>query len=352
MEAEEPVADADNTPLAMAKRALFLRGKGKVEAAFKWGLKALELAPHDVLVRDLVNHPLSLGVPGWHAAMLQDERRNACYAAAIAAVVRPGTRVLEIGTGAGLLAMMAARAGGEVYTCEANPVVASVAREIVARNGLSGRVHVIPKASTEIAVGIDLPWRADVLVSELFSEDLFGEGVEPTLAHARDHLLSPSAAIVPPAATVRCALASFDMPAGQRPVGTVHGFDLSPLNAISRPASRRLRVAAGNARPLSRPVDLIAADFRGAPPFSPRTASVDVEAQAGRVGAVVYWLAIDFGDGITYENDPWAGTASHWRPVVQPLDPPIDAAAGDRFSITARRIGMLLTLSAVPTQSA
>ncbi len=50
------------------------------------------------------------GDPGWHMAMLLDEVRVGWFAHAIAATVRPGDVVLDLGTGTGLLAMLAARA--------------------------------------------------------------------------------------------------------------------------------------------------------------------------------------------------------------------------------------------------
>ncbi|MEL7220183.1 MAG: 50S ribosomal protein L11 methyltransferase [Bacteroidota bacterium] len=43
---------------------------------------------------------------------------------------------MDIGTGSGLLAMMAARAGAqEVVACEMNPLLAEAASQIVEQNG-------------------------------------------------------------------------------------------------------------------------------------------------------------------------------------------------------------------------
>src|SRR4029079_4411538 len=70
-------------------------------------------------------------VPGWHFAMMDHHKRNEAYEAAIRRAV-PGKRVLDIGTGAGLLALMAARAGAaKVTACEAVPIIGELAREII-----------------------------------------------------------------------------------------------------------------------------------------------------------------------------------------------------------------------------
>lgn len=53
----------------------------------------------------------------FHYAMVNDHPRNDFYRQSLAAVVNSDTHVLEIGTGSGLLAMIAAKQGGEVRDC-------------------------------------------------------------------------------------------------------------------------------------------------------------------------------------------------------------------------------------------
>jgi predicted O-methyltransferase YrrM len=146
-------------------------------------------------------------VPSWHFSMLNDDARTRAYADALTRQIKPDHVVLEIGTGAGLLAMLAARAGAKhVYTCEANPALAAAAADIIARNGLADRVTVFPKMSTQLAVGPDLPDRADVLLSELFSPQLLSEEAIPTLNDAFARLVKPGAIVLPRRAGLRGVL--------------------------------------------------------------------------------------------------------------------------------------------------
>jgi type II protein arginine methyltransferase len=98
--------------------------------------------------------------------------------------VTPNSRVLEIGTGTGLLAMMAARAGAGVgVTCEVVTAIAEKAAEIVAHNGYGERVRVVAKHSDQLDAEADMGGRADILVSEIVANNFLAEGVLP--AHER-----------------------------------------------------------------------------------------------------------------------------------------------------------------------
>ena len=59
----------------------------------------------------------------WHFDMLHDQNRNRLYCKAIDLTVKDGDKCIDIGTGSGLLALMAARAGGRMKfacTCVCN----------------------------------------------------------------------------------------------------------------------------------------------------------------------------------------------------------------------------------------
>jgi len=173
--------------------------------------------------------------------MMDDKRRNDAYEAAIRRIVA-GKWVLDIGTGSGLLAMMAARAGAaHVTTCEAVGIIAERAKGIIAKNGLADRITVIGKPSSELLLGRDLPRRAEVLVTEIFASGLISEGILPTIEHAHEHLLTPDATLIPCAASVMGYLAGGPQLKGMLFVDNIAGFDLSDF--------KRFRAAAAGGQP-------------------------------------------------------------------------------------------------------
>jgi type II protein arginine methyltransferase len=328
----------------MAMLAGALLTKGKADDAFALGLAAVALAPGDMQVRDRVRSGLAAGVSPWHVRMLNDEQRNRCYAKALERAVRPGIQVLEIGTGAGLLALIAARAGARVFTCEVNPVVAAAATRIAALNGLTERITVIPKASQDLRIGEDLPGPSDLLISELFDDTLFGEDIVAILQDAR-RLLKPGAPVLPRRSELRCALVEEPLGPLLRPIGTVEGFDLSPFNLLA--PTDKLRVGSKTANRRSEPVAALAMDYE-ANPFGPVKERVRLQSLGGRVDGFAQWLRIDFGDGILFENSPFDRSGSHWASPLYPFIEPIDTAPGETVEMEAWLSGKRLTLSLAP----
>ena len=67
-----------------------------------------------------------------------------------------------------------------------------IAREVIAANGYSDIITVVPKRSTEMTEGDMERGRANILVTEVFDTELIGEGALVTYAHAHRHLLEVS----------------------------------------------------------------------------------------------------------------------------------------------------------------
>ncbi len=219
---------------ALNNLGVLYRDAKNTDAAIAAFQKAVDLNPDQPQAKANLRSAYRDVVPAWHFAMMDDHSRNDAYEAALRRGA-PGKRVLDIGTGSGLLAMMAARAGASaVTTCEAVGLIANRARLIVARNGLEGRVTVIGKPSTELVVGRDVPERAEVLVTETFASGLIGEGIVETLEHAHRHLLTPGATIIPAGGSVMGYLAGGDTLKGMLFVDRIAGFDLSPFNDLRR----------------------------------------------------------------------------------------------------------------------
>jgi len=319
------VPHAEGNAAAMIQVARMMREDGQREQALAQCRKALALAPQDAELAAQANRLLSEDVPAWHFVIVRDERRNAAYDAALRRAIRPGSRVLEIGTGTGLLAMMAARAGAaEVITSEMTPAIAEAAREIVARNGFADRVRVIAKHSDKLDVEADLHGPVDVLVSEIVSNNLLGQDVLATHERAVRDLLKPGGRVIPARGSIRVALAE-DLRDDQERLGEIDGFDLSPFNTLMRPV-RQIRVGRERLKLRSEAADLFEFDFGASQFRAPARASAACVATGGRVNGIAQWIALDMDGDTRYENRPAQDTTSCWAVLFHPLPRTIDAS--------------------------
>jgi len=169
----------------------------------------------------------------YHFPMISDEGRNRCFDVALRAAVAKLSReqgrsphVLDIGSGSGLLAMMAARAGAsKVSSLEMVPALAAAARQIVASNGYKETVTIFDASSHEVDEE-SLGSNADLLVCEIVDDMLLGEGVLATVADARRRLLRPGAPILPRGGSLFALAVELKVP-------NRSGFDLDELSLFN-----------------------------------------------------------------------------------------------------------------------
>lgn len=325
--AAEPDHVEARTDLGMA-----LLEQGRAEEAHAAFAEALKLRPRYAAAEFGLRESLSRMVPPWHLPMMNEDKRNLAYRDAIRAVVRPDDHVLEIGTGAGLLALLSAEAGArQVTTCEMVGEVAAAARDIIARNPGGERIKVIARKSTALKLGEDMAERADVLVSEILANDFVGEGVLSSLADARRRLLKPGARIIPGRGALMGALVGGEHIRYLLDLDDTCGFDMRSFTRFKpwrQVVPQRIDYDA-----LSSDVALLDYDFHDDACFEDVDCVVPVPVtRSGRCYGVLQWISLELAPGITYDNHPRT-TESVWNKVLYAFPEPLDVVTGDVVNV-------------------
>ncbi|NKB59467.1 MAG: methyltransferase domain-containing protein, partial [Alphaproteobacteria bacterium] len=301
--------------------------QGKTEDAVGYIRRAIQADPALSQAQNEMFAALKAGqekqIPVWHFSMLADRERNNAYQRAIEKLIAPSSRVLDIGTGSGLLALMAARVGAERITaCEISKPVAEAARKVVAENGYGGVIDVVAKSSTALRIGEDMAQRATVLVSEILDSGLTGEGVVKFVRHAQRELLTPDARILPAAADVKAVLVALPRLRPVNPVAEISGFDLSGFGRFQTLHDyQSIDLKREPCERLTETFDAISFDFRNLPPEAsterPLKKTIDVEIAAdGQFHAIAFWFDLHLDDEIMVSSGP-EGDVVHWGQAVQ-----------------------------------
>lgn len=163
---------------------------------------------------------------GYHKWMLQDTARMEALKAMVADLVRPGDVVADLGTGTGILAVLARRAGArQVYAIEASPI-ARLTRRMIAHNAMDG-VDVLEADITTV----ELPEPVDVVFSECLGNLAFGDRMFRKVGLFADRWLKPGGRRGPTEVRMflqptDCRLFGDPRPFWQRPY---EGIDFSPF---------------------------------------------------------------------------------------------------------------------------
>jgi type III protein arginine methyltransferase len=333
------VTAARGNPRALLTLAENAYRTGDVRKSWELAKEVLSLQPESAEITSRARLLVSRLVPNWHFPMMLDDIRNNAFVEAIERGVEPGMRVLDIGSGSGLLAMMAARAGAaEVHSCELNPAIATTAERIVQKNGFADRVTIHASHSGKLEPA-DVGGLADLIVAEIIGKDLVCEEVLPTMRDVARRLAKPDAKFIPQAGEIRVALAHYRK---LDKVAEVCGFDLSPFNEL-HPSRFNIK---GNDSALTlrgEPASLFAFDF-GTTERAVETAVAELVATDGPINGVVQWFKLQMDDVGSFENAPGDECSVSWALQFFPFVEPISPAAGDRVRIAASVTRNLLHL--------
>lgn len=236
-------------------------------------------------------------------ALLRDAGRLEAYAAAIARVVRPGDVVADLGSGSGIMAWLAMRAGAaRVHAVEANqPALAALGR-LLERNGIADRVS-CHAADAERWVP---PEPVDVVVCELMETGLLHEPAAAAMAQVHRAWPRKPRALVPQAARLLVEGVALE--------DTFLGY-AAPL-----PGFR----GSGHGRALTDAACYLEVDFEAGPPPEGANAEVPLRArEAGRIAALRLRTLSLLAPGVEFETGP-----GYCTPVVLPLAEPLSVEAG------------------------
>ena len=327
-----------NSAEAFANLDALLKEMATPDEALTYYRQVLAITPTNIAAQQGAYLALSRVVPEWHVPMMNEQHRNQAYFDALKAVVTPESTVFEIGTGSGLLAMMAAKLGAkQVTTCETVPLIAQTAEQIIADNGFSN-IKVIAKKSTELEVGSDIGAKADILVSEIFSSEMLGEHVLPSLEDAKRRLLKPNGKVIPAEGSIMIGLFTGDDIRRNLLVDDAFGFNLQSFNSV---VSKK-RMIARNDLDIQLLSDGVAAFhfyFEGDDEFPAQTKTVELTVKtAGNCYGLVQWMRLDMnGDNeVMFENHPSQTTkVSNWQQCAYLFDAPIKVKVGQVLVVNA-----------------
>ncbi|MFY1634786.1 50S ribosomal protein L11 methyltransferase [Solwaraspora sp. WMMB335] len=277
--------------------------------------------------------------PDLHLRLLLSIDRGHNVARAVRAAVKPGARVLDAGTGSGLLALLAADAGAtEVVAVDRHHV--KTAERIAAHNGFADRITFVEADLADLDPA-DLGGRFDVLIAMIHTNNpLLDEDRSGLVIDLRRRFGTPDCRVMPGEVCYRatgCERLDWDLPteltdlaqAGEALHGA-YGWDFAPLiDAVAdgvamrsaRPAkgvahawrsptrSGALRFPRGDVRLLTGTTDWTTVDYQ-APGFDGFPGQVRLTATAaGRLTGVIWTQQLRYADVPLWTSESYSPLA-------------------------------------------
>ena len=267
----------------------------------------------------------------FHAFCLTDTgSRLDRFAAAIAARIKPGDTVVDLGAGSGILSFLACQAGARrVYAIEAGQSI-EFARLLAARNGLQDRIEFIAQSSTQVT----LPERVDLVVGDI--HDTFGLQTQglAAITDARDRFLALGGTLIP--CRIQLLAAPVEVPDHYRRTIDVwqrqaRGIDLSPLRSLAVNQPTAVRVA--RSQLLGAVVPLATIDLMHMTGLHTGGATHSEVTRDGTLHGVCGCFVTTLADGVTMGNVPGESDTTNFAQAFFPIESPIAVRAGDCITI-------------------
>jgi protein arginine N-methyltransferase 1 len=263
-----------------------------------------------------------------HGCFIADRIRMDAYEAALRQAVKPGMVVLDIGTGTGILAMLACRFDARrVYAIESSDCI-QVARDLAASNGYADRITFIQGLSAQVT----LPERADVIVSDLHGVLPFFRDHIPSIIDARRRFLAPGGVLIPGKETCWAAVveasglhAEYTAPWDDNGLG----FDMSAARRLMTNTWRKARME--REQLVTDPHRWATLDYAAVEGPDIKAEMTWTAVRAGTAHGLCVWFDAMLGNGAAFTNAPGAPETIYGSAFF-PWSAPVCLSVGDTVS--------------------
>jgi type I protein arginine methyltransferase len=259
-----------------------------------------------------------------YGRMITCEPRMGAYAEALKRSVTPGCRVIDLGAGPGLFALLACKYGaGSVVAIEPDASI-EVGRRAARDNGFADRISFVQDLSTA--------WqpdrKADVVISDIRGVMPLFEGHIPTICDVRERLLAPGGVLIPGSDRIKAALVeAADAYSGySRPwAENDYGVDLSA--ALPFIQNSWSRVALSQEALLTEPELFARLDYGTVTETSHKAKlSWDIT-RPGTAHGILMWFDTDLVPGVGFSNAPGQPELVYGQAFF-PLEKPVRLTEG------------------------
>ena len=266
------------------------------------------------------------------AWLLLDSVRVAAYARAIRETVTADDVVVDVGTGSGVLAVLAAKAGArKVYAIERGGV-ADLAEQVFRDNGVSDRIELL-RIDARDAQFAEPP---TVIVTETLGALGIEEDIVSLLKLLRARC-TPNVKLIPH--MLRLYVAPLSDPSLADVLTKLDAQEGVSLAQVRTRVAQRVSVRRVSSEYLAGAPVCYASHALAHDSLSDTYSARLVAARSCEINALATWFEADLSAGVMLTNAPDAPWTS-WAQLTMPLDPPLIVTEGNTIDIElAPRVG-------------